>query len=160
MSDRRGQAPALSCAFLCRDPTRQQRACRSETDLGGTRQSRGSGFGGESTSEARREGREPLVSNLVPLRRSRPRSGGRSLARLLPSGTRGSQSVVCRSTIILAEVTRMAQLDQVKTIGVLGAGQMGSGIAQVAASCGLEVVLVDASVNLAAKAKSKIEGVP
>jgi 3-hydroxybutyryl-CoA dehydrogenase len=53
----------------------------------------------------------------------------------------------------------MAQLDQVKTVGVLGAGQMGSGIAQVAASCGLEVVLVDASLDLAANGKSKIAGV-
>ena len=32
---------------------------------------------------------------------------------------------------------------EVKCIGVVGAGQMGSGIAQVAASCGLEVVMYD-----------------
>ena len=32
---------------------------------------------------------------------------------------------------------------EVKRIGVVGAGQMGSGIAQVAASAGYEVVLVD-----------------
>jgi len=32
---------------------------------------------------------------------------------------------------------------QIKTLGVIGAGQMGSGIAQVAASAGLQVVMND-----------------
>jgi 3-hydroxybutyryl-CoA dehydrogenase len=50
----------------------------------------------------------------------------------------------------------MEQLDQVKTIGVLGAGQMGRGIAQVAASSGLDVVLVDAKLDLAEGGKAKI----
>jgi len=44
----------------------------------------------------------------------------------------------------------------VKTIGVVGAGQMGSGIAQVAAQIGLDVILVDASADLAARARDKI----
>ena len=43
----------------------------------------------------------------------------------------------------------MAHLDEIKTIGVLGAGQMGGGIAQVAAGAGFDVVLVDASLELA-----------
>ncbi len=44
------------------------------------------------------------------------------------------------------------------TFGVIGAGQMGSGIAQVAALSGLSVVLVDAKRELAEKAKSNIAG--
>jgi 3-hydroxybutyryl-CoA dehydrogenase len=44
----------------------------------------------------------------------------------------------------------------IKRIGVLGGGQMGSGIAQVAAQCGYEVRLADASLPLAEKAKSKL----
>lgn len=50
----------------------------------------------------------------------------------------------------------MAHLDSIKTIGVLGAGQMGGGIAQVAAAAGYEVVLVDASQELAERAKKRI----
>ena len=52
----------------------------------------------------------------------------------------------------------MAHLDDIKTIGVLGAGQMGGGIAQVAAAAGYDVVLVDASQDLADRAKKKIGG--
>ncbi len=47
-------------------------------------------------------------------------------------------------------------LSQVKVFGVLGAGQMGAGIAQVAAQCGLEVLLSDASLELAQKGRDKI----
>src|SRR5271166_4948432 len=50
----------------------------------------------------------------------------------------------------------MAYLDEVKTIGVLGAGQMGAGIAQVAAASGFDVVLADTSVEHADRAKSGI----
>jgi 3-hydroxybutyryl-CoA dehydrogenase len=50
----------------------------------------------------------------------------------------------------------MAHLDEIKTIGVLGAGQMGGGIAQVAAAAGFDVVLVDASLDLADRGKKKI----
>ena len=32
---------------------------------------------------------------------------------------------------------------EIKTLGVVGAGQMGSGIAQVAATCGLDVLMND-----------------
>jgi 3-hydroxybutyryl-CoA dehydrogenase len=44
----------------------------------------------------------------------------------------------------------------IKTIGVLGAGQMGSGIAQVAAAAGLDVVLVDAALEITERGKSGI----
>jgi 3-hydroxybutyryl-CoA dehydrogenase len=50
----------------------------------------------------------------------------------------------------------MIHLDEIKTIGVLGAGQMGAGIAQVAAASGFDVVLVDASLDIAERAKSRI----
>jgi 3-hydroxybutyryl-CoA dehydrogenase len=52
----------------------------------------------------------------------------------------------------------MAHLDEIKTLGVLGAGQMGGGIAQVGAAAGFDVVLVDASLELADRAKKKIGG--
>lgn len=45
----------------------------------------------------------------------------------------------------------------IRTIGVLGAGQMGGGIAQVSAAAGYDVVLADASLELATKGRSKIE---
>ncbi len=45
---------------------------------------------------------------------------------------------------------------EIRTIGVIGAGQMGGGIAQVAATHGYSVVLSDASLELAKKGKDKI----
>jgi 3-hydroxybutyryl-CoA dehydrogenase len=45
----------------------------------------------------------------------------------------------------------------INSIGVLGAGQMGAGIAQVAAQSGYAVKLADATVELATKAKGKLE---
>src|SRR6187402_1938366 len=44
----------------------------------------------------------------------------------------------------------------VQRIGVLGAGQMGSGIAQTAAHFGFEVYLADQNPDFAEKAKAKI----
>jgi 3-hydroxybutyryl-CoA dehydrogenase len=44
----------------------------------------------------------------------------------------------------------------IETMAVIGAGQMGSGIAQVAAQAGLQVVLADASPELAKKAVDKL----
>jgi 3-hydroxybutyryl-CoA dehydrogenase len=46
--------------------------------------------------------------------------------------------------------------DHVRTLGVLGAGQMGSGIAQVAARAGLEVLLGDVDRATAEKGKATI----
>lgn len=45
----------------------------------------------------------------------------------------------------------------VQRFGVIGAGQMGRGIAQVAASSGCEVTLLDASANIAGEGKARIE---
>ncbi len=42
-------------------------------------------------------------------------------------------------------------------VGVIGAGQMGSGIAQTVAQRGIEVLLCDVDLALAEKAKAKIE---
>jgi 3-hydroxybutyryl-CoA dehydrogenase len=47
----------------------------------------------------------------------------------------------------------------VNIVGVVGAGQMGGGIAQVAASSGLRVVLIDAGLELAQRGKARIERV-
>jgi 3-hydroxybutyryl-CoA dehydrogenase len=44
-----------------------------------------------------------------------------------------------------------------QTIGIVGAGQMGSGIAQVAAQAGCEVVLTDVTLALAEKGKAGID---
>jgi 3-hydroxybutyryl-CoA dehydrogenase len=44
----------------------------------------------------------------------------------------------------------------IKTLGVIGAGQMGGGIAQVAAQAGLDVVILDANADFAARAKARI----
>jgi 3-hydroxybutyryl-CoA dehydrogenase len=46
---------------------------------------------------------------------------------------------------------------EIKTVGVLGAGQMGQGIAQVAAQAGLAVVLVDATLEFAQAGIGKIK---
>jgi 3-hydroxybutyryl-CoA dehydrogenase len=45
---------------------------------------------------------------------------------------------------------------EIKKIGVIGAGTMGSGIAQIASQSGFEVVLVDASEELAVRGLEKI----
>jgi 3-hydroxybutyryl-CoA dehydrogenase len=47
-------------------------------------------------------------------------------------------------------------VSRVTTFGVAGAGQMGTGIAQVAAASGLTVVLVDAALELAQRGKARI----
>ena len=43
-----------------------------------------------------------------------------------------------------------------RTIGILGAGQMGGGIAQVAAQAGYDVKLADAAIELAEKGRERI----
>lgn len=49
------------------------------------------------------------------------------------------------------------QADQIQRISVIGAGQMGSGIAQVCAEHGLEVSLIDVSPELAARALERMQ---
>jgi len=46
---------------------------------------------------------------------------------------------------------------QIETFGVVGAGQMGSGIAQVAAASGLNVIMSDISEDCTARGRSAIE---
>ena len=48
------------------------------------------------------------------------------------------------------------QVHTVKTVGVLGAGLMGSGISQVSAEAGLEVIVKDRNLGLAAQAKKQM----
>jgi 3-hydroxybutyryl-CoA dehydrogenase len=50
----------------------------------------------------------------------------------------------------------MMRLDEIKTIGVVGAGQMGRGIAQVCATGGYEVLLADVAERVVVEALSKI----
>jgi 3-hydroxybutyryl-CoA dehydrogenase len=57
--------------------------------------------------------------------------------------------------IVKISITATGAIDM-KTFGVIGAGQMGAGIAQVAAASGLSVVLIDAKRELAEKAKAGI----
>src|SRR5690348_10042277 len=45
----------------------------------------------------------------------------------------------------------------VKKIGVVGAGQMGQGIAQVAAQAGVEVLMVDAAIDFAQAGVGKLK---
>ncbi|MBV9947372.1 MAG: 3-hydroxybutyryl-CoA dehydrogenase [Myxococcales bacterium] len=53
----------------------------------------------------------------------------------------------------------MGSIDEVKAVGILGGGQMGGGIAQVAASSGFDVVIADATQELAERAKARIAGI-
>ena len=49
------------------------------------------------------------------------------------------------------------QFDEIKTIGVLGAGQMGAGIAQVAATVGYQVLLADVNLERSNAGKAGVE---
>jgi 3-hydroxybutyryl-CoA dehydrogenase len=51
----------------------------------------------------------------------------------------------------------MRDVDSIETVGVVGAGTMGAGIAQVAAECGYEVVLRDVTADLVAEGRDSIE---
>ncbi len=74
-----------------------------------------------------------------------------------------SSSAMIRSLFINKEAlekgaVRPALPDQsVKTLGVLGAGMMGAGIAHVAASAGIKVVLIDAGQEAADRGKAHAE---
>ena len=52
----------------------------------------------------------------------------------------------------------MSSIEGIRTFGVVGAGQMGSGIAQVAATAGLAVVLNDREQGFLDRALKGIEG--
>ena len=47
-------------------------------------------------------------------------------------------------------------MEEIKKVGIVGAGQMGAGIAQVAAQAGIEAVLIDISQELADKGKAAV----
>ena len=53
----------------------------------------------------------------------------------------------------------LPEVHSIKVIGILGAGQMGGGIAQVAATAGYDVHLADASLALAEKGRARIDQV-
>ena len=48
-------------------------------------------------------------------------------------------------------------MSSIQTLGVVGAGQMGNGIAQIAAGIGLQVIMVDLNPEACAKGKATIE---
>ncbi|MBX2813252.1 MAG: 3-hydroxybutyryl-CoA dehydrogenase [Myxococcales bacterium] len=48
-------------------------------------------------------------------------------------------------------------MDNIQTLGVIGAGQMGAGICQVAASAGLEVLMLDVADEIVARGQQTIE---
>ena len=48
-------------------------------------------------------------------------------------------------------------MTEIKTLGVVGAGQMGQGIAQVAAQAGVDVIIVDAAPDFAQMVIGKIK---
>jgi 3-hydroxybutyryl-CoA dehydrogenase len=52
----------------------------------------------------------------------------------------------------------MASIDNIKTIGVVGAGQMGNGIAQVASTVGFQVIMTDVSEGALQKGVQTISG--
>jgi 3-hydroxyacyl-CoA dehydrogenase/enoyl-CoA hydratase/3-hydroxybutyryl-CoA epimerase len=75
-----------------------------------------------------------------------------------------SSSAMIRSLFINKEAlekgaNRPAVADQaVRKLGVIGAGMMGAGIAHVSANAGIEVVLIDATPEAAARGKAYSEG--
>ncbi len=76
-----------------------------------------------------------------------------------------SSSAMIRSLFINKEAlekgaNRPGVADQsVRTLGVIGAGMMGAGIAYVAANAGISVVLIDASQEAADRGKAHSEGI-
>src|SRR5260370_41929395 len=63
---------------------------------------------------------------------------------------------VGRTAVSGCRQTRGSDLMNLDTIGVVGTGQMGAGIAQVAAAAGHQVLIADVNVDLAVHAKNGI----
>jgi 3-hydroxybutyryl-CoA dehydrogenase len=59
--------------------------------------------------------------------------------------------------MVLASHSRRRRTMAIKKIGVVGTGQMGAGICQVAAAAGYDVVMSDISLEIAGKGKAGIE---
>ena len=56
----------------------------------------------------------------------------------------------------MAEVSVVRDAKDIQTLGVIGGGQMGQGIAQIAAQAGISVTIVDAAVDFAEAAVGKL----
>ena len=57
----------------------------------------------------------------------------------------------------MAEAVEAGQVREIQRLGVVGAGQMGQGIAQVAAQAGVDVIIVDAAPDFAQAGIGKIK---
>jgi len=76
-----------------------------------------------------------------------------------PDGSRKNQSfgTVATLTTLPRTGSHMRGFDQIDTVGVVGAGTMGSGIAQVAATAGYDVVIRDIEDELVADGFDRID---
>src|SRR5438477_9273141 len=73
-------------------------------------------------------------------------------------GKRGAAARPCASAAARPwPSSSRGSMTEIRKLGVVGAGQMGAGIAQVAAQAGIEVVLADASAQLAERGKKRID---
>ena len=76
-----------------------------------------------------------------------------------PSSTAMIRSLFINKEALEKGANRPKVADQsVKKLGVIGAGMMGAGIAYVAAQAGIDVVLIDATVDAALRGKAHSEG--
>ena len=79
---------------------------------------------------------------------------------LNPSSTAMIRSLFINKEALEKGANRPKVEDQsVRKLGILGAGMMGAGIAYVAANAGIEVVLIDATIEAAERGKSYATGI-